>query len=369
MKHLILFSGFLFFSFCAVSQTAQCGTKMTKETLELLKKTEDSLKLKSKTGRILSGTTYFMVQHHIVRKSNGREGLSSDVLPKIIEDMNKAFLGSDIQFYSCRDINYIDSDTYYDFNRTQQRNLSSAHNVADAINIYYFNSILHPDGTACGYAPYPSDTSNFIAINNGGNKNCKPIGPLTIHEMGHFFGLPHTHLDKWSPSEEEERVDGSNCKTAADRFCDTPADPNLWDSILAIPKVDVDKNCKYTHTYLEADENGDRYSPNTANHMSYSPGECRSEFSNEQLAKAKVWATNSPKLKAFVNKNFPSTTEINDKTITSDKTFSDDIITIDNVTIENNSFVSIYSCKSVMIKKNFEVKAGSILQIQPYQIE
>ena len=59
------------------------------------------------------------------------------------------------------------------------------------------------------------------------------------HEMGHFFGLLHTHGYS-NTVKTDEFVDGSNCNEAGDYFCDTPADPRLSPVfILEIKKTDT----------------------------------------------------------------------------------------------------------------------------------
>lgn len=78
------------------------------------------------------------------------------------------------------------------------------------------------------------------------------------HELGHVLGLGHTFN-----SFDLELVDGSNCTTAGDALCDTPADPgNLWPG-----DVDV-STCTYTGNATDA--NGDVYAPMLRNLMCYS---------------------------------------------------------------------------------------------------
>ena len=43
------------------------------------------------------------------------------------------------------------------------------------------------------------------------------------HELGHYFDLYHTHETSFGT----ECPSGSNCQSAGDMVCDTPADPNL----------------------------------------------------------------------------------------------------------------------------------------------
>ena len=67
---------------------------------------------------------------------------------------------------------------------------------------------------------------------------CANNGSTLPHEVGHFYGLPHTH------DQGNELVNGSNCATAGDNFCDTPADPNLSGV--------VNSSCVYTGTATDA---------------------------------------------------------------------------------------------------------------------
>jgi len=97
------------------------------------------------------------------------------------------------------------------------------------------------------------------------------VGGYTLaHEIGHFYGLPHTH----EVFSGEELVDGSNCLTAGDGFCDTPADPDLSGF--------VSRTCNYTGSFR--DRNGDTYMPDVSNIMSYSDPSCQNKFSLDQLA-------------------------------------------------------------------------------------
>ena len=72
------------------------------------------------------------------------------------------------------------------------------------------------------------------------------------------MGLYHTHQ---TSRFGYELVSGSNCDTAGDLICDTPADPGLSSS-------NVDTTCKYKGTSRDPD--GNTYNPDTRNVMSYS---------------------------------------------------------------------------------------------------
>lgn len=97
---------------------------------------------------------------------------------------------------------------------------------------------------------------------------------VVIHEIGHFLGLYHTHE---KANFGIEFVDGSNCQTAGDLICDTPADHGL--SFMGVDSV----NCTWTNPGNILDPNGDLYNPSTVNFMSYSHLACLKEFSPMQL--------------------------------------------------------------------------------------
>lgn len=77
------------------------------------------------------------------------------------------------------------------------------------------------------------------------------------HEMGHFFGLFHTHRSV----EGKEKVIRENCETAGDHLCSTPADPGPLYGVY----VDYTRCEMIGHT----DENGYEYKPMINNYMSY----------------------------------------------------------------------------------------------------
>jgi len=102
--------------------------------------------------------------------------------------------------------------------------------------------------------------------------------PHMAHEMGHCLSLIHTfeclrntsgNCTSW------ECPDGSNCNTAGDRVCDTPADDpaQLWSS----------SPCAYTGgNSITCNGSTLNYNPLTNNIMSYADWDCRNTFTNGQ---------------------------------------------------------------------------------------
>lgn len=210
------------------------------------------------------------IKAHIIRTSNGEGGLSETDLYAAVDALNESYKPANLQFFVCGDINYIDDDEFVEYEKVQEHDLASPNDEAGKVNLYFLPEIPG----LCGYAYFPGSNQRVFMANS-----CVNNGSTLPHEMGHFFGLPHTHNDS-----NKEFVDGSNCSTAGDGFCDTPADPNLSGL--------VDFNCAYTGT--EVDPKGEEYDPNTMNYMSYSRKSCRTEFSAEQIATIRDNSENHP---------------------------------------------------------------------------
>lgn len=258
----------LFSAAPGLAQTPTCGTltphDYTPDRLKNPKAYQDFLRsFKQQQQNRSSCINYAPIKAHILRRTDGTGGLTVAELNSAIATMNAFYANSCMAFYLCGSINYIDDDTYYDFDSSEEADLTGPNDVDNLINIYFCNEVTISGSSYCGYAYYPGNADRVMMDNS-----CTLNGSTLSHELGHFFSLPHTH------SGGSELVDGSNCTTAGDRFCDTPADPNL--------SGNVNSDCDYTGT--DTDDNGDSYMPNTHNVMSYSRKACRTEFSAEQYA-------------------------------------------------------------------------------------
>lgn len=217
------------------------------------------------------------VQHHIIRRSNGTGGLNPSLIPGLMNDLNTYYSGANIAFFECGPINFIDDDQYYDFTTSQESSIGNANDVDNVINVYYFNSVSSGSSYYCGYTRVPPSTIDRIVMANG----CATNGSTFIHEFGHYFSLYHTH-GKTNNGTTDELVNGSNCATAGDDVCDTPADPNLSGK--------VNSSCQYTGTGTDA--NGDAYNPDPSNIMSYSLKACRNYLSPGQINRVAYSAVN-----------------------------------------------------------------------------
>lgn len=118
------------------------------------------------------------------------------------------------------------------------------------------------------------------------------------HEMGHYFGLLHTHMFhnfhcfkepvgrglKWSPCPPSL---SKRCVFTGDLLCDTEADPRMSTS----GTYNGDPNCTWNANGT-TDAWGDTYRPNPNNYMGYANSRfnCRTDFSYGQKQWMFVWA-------------------------------------------------------------------------------
>ncbi len=204
---------------------------------------------------------------HIIRTDAGSGGLSQSDLEESINVLNQNFVTAEISFYQCGEVHYIDDSDAYSLLQPTYTNLVNQFNEPGLINIYYTNEIVLNNGNSlAGFANFPWSTNTpaiFMA-------NPFAIESTIAHEMGHFLGLYHTH----ETANGAELVNGSNCSSTGDYFCDTPADPTLSGL--------VNTSCIYTGNAVDA--NGALYQPDPTNLMSYSRKNCRTNFSNQQIS-------------------------------------------------------------------------------------
>ena len=224
--------------------------------------------------RTSTATNSIPVKAHIIRQSDGSGGLPLNDLNDAMAELNSYYNVVGLNFFLCEGINYIDSDTYYDFQSSEENSLTGPNNVNGVINIYFTGSASANGNPVCGYAYFPGGPETIMMANG-----CTGSGLGTLpHEMGHFFALTHTHGISNVDASTEELVNGSNCETTGDFICDTPADPSLSGKVTGA--------CQYLGN--QRDANNDLYQPDPLNIMSYSLNQCLTVFSPQQIARMKA---------------------------------------------------------------------------------
>lgn len=199
----------------------------------------------------------FTIVAHIFKDSLGNPGADEDDIKQSVAGIIKYFEPICVSFEVC-EFRYHDNwqhDVLEDPD-TEIPQIKTKYHADRRINIYYVTDFTS-DINACGLSDLPgitNATGSGIVI----RKDCIGAGTLA-HEMGHFFGLPHTFEGNGA-----ELVDGSNCDTAGDGICDTPADPYVPGD----PKEQyVNGDCVFIST--KTDANGEYYNPDLGNIMSY----------------------------------------------------------------------------------------------------
>ncbi len=282
-KYITIALALLLFTKINYAQTA-CGTQIDDETAEYLMSELDEVQhFIQQNSTLKNASTYLLpIQIHIVRQSNGTGGITAAQASQSIVDLNADFADAGIEFYQCGAINYIDSDTYYDFEQADEQGLTSANDVEGSINMYYCNRVkIDYQGTLsdiCGYAYLPLGPDRLILRNS-----CILTSNTLAHEMGHYFGLLHPHDTRYG--EEAITRDANdacyNCESAGDLLCDTQASPSLF--------YLVDNNCNYTGI-ATGTCSGNTHMPDTDNTMSYTTGACSTTFTAEQNSRMAYYA-------------------------------------------------------------------------------
>lgn len=260
MKRILLLLGSLLIHQLSIGQ--ECGTHATAEQLKFMESFDDKVSLNSRTEAV---DIQIPIMFHSVTRDDGTGGLTPVQAEGILNNLNNFYSNSSIQFFLNDDVNYIANSDQFDFDASAEGSVAVGNDVGGVINIYFFNTIVLGGSGLCGYTRFPPSSDRiFVAY------SCV-IGETTLeHEIGHYFTLFHTH-GTTNTGTTDELVNGTNCSSAGDRICDTPADPNLTGNVT---------NCIYTGTAKDA--NGDFYKPDVSNIMAYAPDQCQNKFSQGQ---------------------------------------------------------------------------------------
>ncbi len=221
---------------------------------------------------------YVPLTVHILGDDNGSGYFQADKTFQALCELNADYAPSRIRYYLTGTFDYINKTEWYSHKTfgpgAQMMNQS---NFPDCLNSYI---VADPAGN-CGYY---SGQQDGVALSKG----CVGTGDNTwAHELGHNLSLPHPFFgweghnnypyNKPAPTDwdgwEVEKMDGSNCHSAADGFCDTPPDylNYRWecgpDSYSIKQQLDPDS--------IPFFSDGSFY-------MSYSYDQCSNRFSHEQ---------------------------------------------------------------------------------------
>lgn len=223
-------------------------------------------------------TIYVPLTIHLVGKSNGTGFISEKTVLESLCTLNEDFRPSAIQFFIEGQLKYISNSNYYEHNFNQGEAMMINHRVPNTINCYI---VADPAGN-CGYSSYNLGIALAIGCT-------QPQDHTWAHEIGHFLSLPHPFYG-WEGYEHDydlpapnqignrlvERVDGQNCNTAGDGFCDTPPDylNYIWSCEDGLSNT------------IQKDPTGATFQSDGSLFMSYagSGALCEERFSDQQIA-------------------------------------------------------------------------------------
>ena len=257
----------------------ECGMDLLQMQMDFMDDNRDVIEATDVSG-FNNVTIDIPIVAHIVRTSIGTGGLQKNTLNTAIGQLNSTFGQVNFRFNLCY-INYIDNDDFYSgitkaykadtfmVNPSNEYNMALPHRADEAVNVFFVPTV---STGGCGWSSFPSYVGidkDWTVIRN----DCADNGSTLAHEIGHYFNLYHTH-ECWG-GDNCELVDRSNCgPNIGDELCDTPADPDI--------RSCVTSDCEYDDECTETDANGDLYTPDVNNVMSYSRKHCRTYFSSEQ---------------------------------------------------------------------------------------
>jgi len=283
MKKILFISAIIL----SINSTAQninnfCGTEVPEDYFNIMDEKREILEnfereyYQLKENRTSTAITNVPVKIHIVTQASGATSISESDIIAEIEEANSYLVNSFLEMNVCDEVNYIADNNLYEFDTADQGQLYSYHDP-DILNIYFVESISSGGNGICGYTYLPGSNSQYydvIVMDNQCTTNNS--GDTLLHEFGHHWNLIHTHGVQ-NGTLTDELVNGSNCETAGDRICDTPADPQLNGSNVS------NVSCVYTGN--DTDGQGQPFDPDTSNIMSYSPQSCTNTLSDGQFAR------------------------------------------------------------------------------------
>jgi len=273
----------LFIGHVATAQSLpfQCGTQDLYELKSNMLQIREEMRGFVKSRNAI---TYVPVRFFLVAKSDGSNRPSETLSLQALCNMNENYADQDIQFYLKEFKYYNNTAVYNNPGGFSGYNAIDGQMIYNAINIFVVNDA--GDGAAAYYQG-PStgpDRADWIVV---GKAYVDDVRVLS-HEVGHFFSLPHPFSGwessgGWNPlvhgiqvgftapdgQTANEFVDGTNCTTAGDAICDTPAD-------YMFPSGD----CSYTGN--AKDPHGELVNPLKENIMNYHFGCSSYTFTPDQ---------------------------------------------------------------------------------------
>jgi len=262
----------------------------------------DSVGYYEKTFGIDNAIYKVPVKFWVYRENNRSGGAQPNELKALIKEMNDIYSQNNvgISFYMRNDVEYINNSKHKVMGYYLEAPIQSRrHRSKGCINILVVE-----------YITKKRLFKSSIPIRGNYNKINHALivrrnsYTTASHEVGHFFGLLHTHHNWKKGKRKQEAVSRTRkfkfghgkkliCEVNGDGLCDTPAEPSLSGR--------TNESCKYNASMK--DRWGDLYQPDATNIMSYNEFmKCKYKFTAGQVGimlssikkmKEKAWSSQS----------------------------------------------------------------------------
>jgi type IX secretion system substrate protein/pregnancy-associated plasma protein-A len=347
----------------------QCGTDTAPEDDSLY--LELVMEMNMDTTPVITNPRYIPLFYHIVRQSDGTGGADMTALDDALVELNHQFDSVAFKFFRCEEPDYIDDDLYFSQvvqNSAEANALATDNARPGVINLFFVPALLDGNGTdtLCGYARFPWQGGNYIFMEN----DCAANSSSLTHQLGHYFGLYHTHHSSATIAPEHvTRVETDtcfNCATTGDLLCDTDADPGLSGAT-------VDASCTYNGVVKDSCSDATPaqildYTPDVTNFMSFSRKDCRNAFSPGQFDRMHGFylSTRLPELDAMLCTNSPCyddvTLPLGADVVSVVKTIraSNSISSTETIDVQDSPGVVYKAGGYVSMEPGFETTGGSI---------
>lgn len=214
----------------------------------------------------------FSVVAWVLEDTMGMANITQGAVQVAINDLNASFGDICVSFNLCQYTVLPNARQTKTRIGIEDKEISTIHQVNNVINIYFVEEVIADASLTIaqlGDTILPNlnnPITNAIFVPKGTATD----GSTINYALGRFFGLQYTHFGG------DELADASNCATAGDEICDTPADPGGTAS-----------NCHLSYSSMSPnlDANGHYYVPDVCNFMSWYSAGCKSSFTNEQYNK------------------------------------------------------------------------------------